>query len=174
MWHCGRTSAARGDSADEEREAGPDHYVPCGGVSPESVLRLAEPSRRCEVPEVSGIFTMEPAACRHTNKTGMLVINKKSYSVQMGAIKSYTDFTGQSGPEAQLSGGNSYPRGSRHRPPSHSDGHGGFRQDGLGQSERDVGDDHDHVQPHSKRDGQNHNGHSGRDLCVGVLAGGLS
>ncbi len=37
-------------------------------------------------------YTVEPAACRHANKTGMLVINKKSYVVQMDAVKSYADF----------------------------------------------------------------------------------
>jgi hypothetical protein len=37
-------------------------------------------------------YTVEPSACRRANKTGMIVINKKSYPVQMGAIKSYTDF----------------------------------------------------------------------------------
>jgi hypothetical protein len=33
------------------------------------------------------------AACRHANKTGMLMINKKSYPVQMGGVKSYADFS---------------------------------------------------------------------------------
>ncbi len=37
-------------------------------------------------------YTVEPSACNHANKTGMIVINKKSYPVQMGTVKSYTDF----------------------------------------------------------------------------------
>jgi hypothetical protein len=37
-------------------------------------------------------ITVEPSACRHANKTGMIVINKKSWTVQMGAIRSYSDF----------------------------------------------------------------------------------
>jgi hypothetical protein len=35
---------------------------------------------------------VEPSACRHANKTGMIVINKKSWPVQMGAVRSYTDY----------------------------------------------------------------------------------
>jgi hypothetical protein len=31
-------------------------------------------------------ITVEPSACPHANKTGMIVINKKSWPVQMGAI----------------------------------------------------------------------------------------
>jgi hypothetical protein len=38
-------------------------------------------------------YTVEPAACRHANKTGMLMINKKSYGVQMNPVKSFSDFT---------------------------------------------------------------------------------
>jgi hypothetical protein len=34
-----------------------------------------------------------PAACCHANKTGMLVINKKSYAVQVDTVRSYSDFT---------------------------------------------------------------------------------
>jgi hypothetical protein len=32
-------------------------------------------------------YTVEPSACRHANKTGMIVINKKSWPVQMGAVR---------------------------------------------------------------------------------------
>jgi hypothetical protein len=38
-------------------------------------------------------YMVEPAACRHANKTGMLAIHKKSYAVHMDTVKSYTDFT---------------------------------------------------------------------------------
>jgi hypothetical protein len=38
-------------------------------------------------------YTVEPAACCHTNKTEMLMINKKSYAIQVDAVKSYSDFT---------------------------------------------------------------------------------
>ncbi len=38
-------------------------------------------------------YMVEPAACRLANKTGMLMINRKSYAMQMGTVKSYTDFT---------------------------------------------------------------------------------
>jgi hypothetical protein len=38
-------------------------------------------------------YTVETAACRHANKTRMLMISKKSYAVQMDVIKSYSDFT---------------------------------------------------------------------------------
>ncbi len=31
-------------------------------------------------------YTVEPAACRQSNKTGMLVIDKKSYAVQEGSV----------------------------------------------------------------------------------------
>ncbi len=37
-------------------------------------------------------YTVEPSACRHANKTGMIVINKKSWPVQMGAVWSYSDY----------------------------------------------------------------------------------
>jgi hypothetical protein len=37
-------------------------------------------------------YTVEPSACRHANKTGMIVINKKSWPVQMGAVRSYSDY----------------------------------------------------------------------------------
>jgi hypothetical protein len=37
-------------------------------------------------------YTVEPSACRHANKTGMIVINKKSWPVQMGAVGSYSDY----------------------------------------------------------------------------------
>jgi hypothetical protein len=38
-------------------------------------------------------YMVEPAACRHANKTGMLAIHKKSYAVHMDTVKSYTNFT---------------------------------------------------------------------------------
>ncbi len=37
--------------------------------------------------------TVEPDACRHANKAGMLVIKKKSYAIQVDGVKSYSDFT---------------------------------------------------------------------------------
>jgi hypothetical protein len=37
-------------------------------------------------------YAVEPSACRHANKTGMIVINKKSWPVQMGAVRSYSDY----------------------------------------------------------------------------------
>jgi hypothetical protein len=37
-------------------------------------------------------YTVEPSACRHANKAGMIVINKKSWPVQMGAVRSYSDY----------------------------------------------------------------------------------
>jgi hypothetical protein len=37
-------------------------------------------------------YTVEPSACRHANKTGMIMINKKSWPVQMGAVRSYADY----------------------------------------------------------------------------------
>jgi hypothetical protein len=37
-------------------------------------------------------YTVEPSACRHANKTGMIVINKKSWPMQMGAVRSYSDY----------------------------------------------------------------------------------
>ncbi len=37
-------------------------------------------------------YMVEPSACRHANKTGMTVINKKSWPVQMGAVRSYSDY----------------------------------------------------------------------------------
>jgi hypothetical protein len=37
-------------------------------------------------------YTVEPSACRHANKTGMIVINLKSWPVQMGAVRSYSDY----------------------------------------------------------------------------------
>ena len=37
-------------------------------------------------------YTVEPSACRHANKTGMIVINKKSWPVQMGAVRSYSEY----------------------------------------------------------------------------------
>jgi hypothetical protein len=37
-------------------------------------------------------YTVETSTCRHANKTGMIVINKKSWPVQMGAVRSYSDY----------------------------------------------------------------------------------
>jgi hypothetical protein len=50
-------------------------------------------------------YTVEPSACRHANKTGMIVINKKSWPVQMGAVRSYSDYLEGSldlGPNCQV------------------------------------------------------------------------
>jgi hypothetical protein len=38
-------------------------------------------------------YTVGPAACCLADKTGMLVINKKSYAVQVDTVRSYYDFT---------------------------------------------------------------------------------
>jgi hypothetical protein len=51
---------------------------------------MAESSRGREVPEVPR--ALHASACRHANKTGMIVINKKSWPVQMGAVRSYSDY----------------------------------------------------------------------------------
>jgi hypothetical protein len=38
-------------------------------------------------------YTVEPSACRHANKTDMIMINKKSWPMQMGAgVRSYSDY----------------------------------------------------------------------------------
>ncbi len=36
-------------------------------------------------------YTVEPSACRHAKKTGMIVINKKSWPVQMGGLSDYLE-----------------------------------------------------------------------------------
>ncbi len=50
----------------------------CGWQSRAGVVRYL---KFCEP------YTVEPSACRHANKTGMIVINKKSWPVQMGAVR---------------------------------------------------------------------------------------
>ncbi len=60
--------------------------MPCSGVRNEPVLRMAEQGRSREP------YTVEPSPCRHANKTGMIVINKKSWPVQMEAVRSYSDY----------------------------------------------------------------------------------
>jgi hypothetical protein len=37
-------------------------------------------------------YTVELSACGHANKTGMIVISKKSLPVQMGGVGSYSDY----------------------------------------------------------------------------------
>ncbi len=37
-------------------------------------------------------YTVGPAACCHADKTGMLVINKKSYAVHVDTVRSNSDF----------------------------------------------------------------------------------
>jgi hypothetical protein len=70
---CGGENAAWGDCADEAGETDQDHQVPRGG-GVVRYLKFREP------------YTVEPSACRHANKTGMIVVNKKSWPVQMGAV----------------------------------------------------------------------------------------
>jgi hypothetical protein len=111
-------------------------------------------------------YTIEPAACPHANKTGMLVINKKSYAVQMGAVRSYTDFT-----EGRLDLNHTHEGVGID--PQVTQTVGSVRQDGVGMSERGVGDDNYHFRPLHTCDGQEHDRHPGWDLHFGVLAGRL-
>ncbi len=112
-------------------------------------------------------YTVEPSACRHANKTGIMVINKKSWPVQMGAVRSYSDYL-----EGSLDLGHNCQVGT------HT--HGGVVIDRqVTQSVLEVSvrmewaHDHHHIRTHSPCHGPEHDGHSGWDLCVGIFPGGL-
>jgi hypothetical protein len=57
-------------------------------------------------------YTVEPSACRHANKTGMIVINKKSWPVPGCGQVLLGLSRGEPGLGAQLSGRNPHARGS--------------------------------------------------------------
>jgi hypothetical protein len=81
-------------------------------------------------------YTVEPAACRHANMTGMLVINKKSFVMQVDVVRSYSDFMeGSLDLKHNCLEGTHTPWRSHLGPSGHLDGCGGVRQDGVGTGE---------------------------------------